>query len=114
MRRGSPKTADDRRTTLVKRMRDVAEGDRAALQDVYDMTSAKLFGICLRILQDRPEAEDVLQDVFVTVWSRASDFDASQSDHLAVDDRPQPRHRSPAPDRAPGRGRLGRCAGDGE
>ena len=79
MRRGSPKTADDRRTTLVKRMRDVAEGDRAALQDVYDMTSAKLFGICLRILQDRPEAEDVLQDVFVTVWSRASDFDASRA-----------------------------------
>ena len=79
MRRGSPKTADDRRTTLVKRMRDIADGDRAALNDVYDMTSAKLFGICLRILQDRPEAEDVLQDVFVTVWARASDFDASRA-----------------------------------
>jgi RNA polymerase sigma-70 factor (ECF subfamily) len=38
----------------------VAAGDRAALRQVYDQTSVKLFGICLRILRDRSEAEDVL------------------------------------------------------
>ncbi len=56
-------------------LQQVAAGDRAALSDVYRQTSAKLFGICLRILQDRNEAEDVLQDVYVTVWRRAGSFD---------------------------------------
>lgn len=49
----------------------VAMGDRAALTGLYDSVSAKLFGVCLRILQDRAEAEDVLQEVFVTVWNTA-------------------------------------------
>ncbi|HEY6601938.1 MAG TPA: sigma factor, partial [Xanthobacteraceae bacterium] len=48
-----------------------AGGDRAALRLVYQQTSAKLFGVCLRILKDRSEAEDVLQDVYVTVWRKA-------------------------------------------
>jgi RNA polymerase sigma-70 factor (ECF subfamily) len=56
-------------------LQQVAAGDKAALGDVYRQTSSKLFGICLRILQDRNEAEDVLQDVYVTVWRRAGSFD---------------------------------------
>lgn len=59
------------RTALLQ----VAAGDRLALRQVYDQTSGKLFGVCLRILQDRSEAEDVLQDVYVTVWRRAGAFD---------------------------------------
>jgi RNA polymerase sigma factor (sigma-70 family) len=55
----------------------VAGGDRAALQLVYHATSAKLFGIVLRILGDRGEAEDVLQDVYLTVWRKAGRFDAT-------------------------------------
>ena len=43
------------------------------------MTSAKLFGVCLRILNDRSEAEDVLQEVYITVWRKAGGFDASRS-----------------------------------
>lgn len=53
----------------------VGAGDRAALADLYSRTSAKLFGLCLRILRDRSEAEDVLQETFVTAWRRASSFD---------------------------------------
>ena len=48
---------------LAALMTRVAEGDRAALRQLYDATSAKLFGVCLRILSDREECEDVLQDV---------------------------------------------------
>ena len=49
------------------------------MQDVYRRTSAKLFGVCLRICPDRADAEDVLQDVYLTVWNRAASFDPSRA-----------------------------------
>ncbi|MEF2553914.1 sigma-70 family RNA polymerase sigma factor [Aurantimonas sp. A2-1-M11] len=64
---------------LVERLRAVAAGDSAALQAVYDLTSAKLFGICLRILGDREEAEDVLQDVYLIIWRKADRFDTGRA-----------------------------------
>ncbi len=66
------------RQALVSALARVADGDRAALRRVYDQTSAKLLGVCLRILKDRNEAEDVLQEVYVTVWRRAGTFDPSR------------------------------------
>jgi len=66
------------RQALVSALARVAEGDRAALRRVYDQTSAKLLGVCLRILKDRNEAEDVLQEVYVTVWRRAGTFDPAR------------------------------------
>ena len=55
---------------------DVANGETNALRTVYAMTSAKLFGICLRICGERASAEDVLQNVYIKVWERAGRFDA--------------------------------------
>lgn len=60
-------------------LRAVAAGDRAALRILFDSTSAKLMGVCLRILKDREEAEDVLQEIFVTVWHRAESFDPARA-----------------------------------
>src|SRR3954470_24796967 len=59
-------------------MNRVAAGERAALRQLYDATSAKLFAVCLRILSDREEAEDVLQEEYVTIWRRADRFDATR------------------------------------
>jgi RNA polymerase sigma-70 factor (ECF subfamily) len=56
----------------------VAAGDRQALHEVYRATSAKLLGVCLRILHDRSESEDVLQDVYITVWRRAGAYDPAR------------------------------------
>lgn len=55
----------------------VSLGDRAAFSFLYDATSAKLFGVCLRVLNDKAEAEDVLQDVFVKVWHKAGLYKAN-------------------------------------
>lgn len=57
----------------------VADGDAAAMADLYQRTSAKLFGIGLRILGSRSEAEEALQETYVTVWCKASAFDRSKA-----------------------------------
>jgi RNA polymerase sigma-70 factor (ECF subfamily) len=67
------------RSQLAAALVRVAAGDRAALRMVYQDTSAKLFGVCLRILNDRSEAEDVLQDVYVTAWRKAASFDPGRA-----------------------------------
>lgn len=60
-------------------MTRIAAGERDALKQLYDATSAKLFGVCLRILSDREECEDVLQDVYVTIWRRADRYDGARA-----------------------------------
>ena len=52
--------------------------DRAAFDLLYSRTSAKLFGVCLRVLNDRSEAEDALQEVFVKIWTKADRFAVSE------------------------------------
>lgn len=71
--------ADALRSQLVAALARVTTGDRAALRLIYQDTSAKLFGVCLRILRDRSEAEDVLQEVYLTVWRRAAAFDPARA-----------------------------------
>ncbi len=57
----------------------VAGGDSAAFESLYRATSAKLFGICLRVLPQRAEAEEVLQEVFLGIWKKAEQFDATRA-----------------------------------
>src|SRR4051812_2446794 len=70
---------DAARRQLAAALARVAGGDRAALRLVYRDTSAKLYGVCLRILGNNAEAEDVLQDVYITVWRRAATFDPGRA-----------------------------------
>ena len=67
------------RALLVAALGRIPAGDRAALQTVYRLTSAKLFGVVLRILDERSEAEDVMQEVYLTIWRKAGDFDAARA-----------------------------------
>lgn len=75
----TPSAGDGARARLVRALADVAGGDRKALKTVYDLTAAKLMGVCLRICQDREAAEDVMQEVYLKVWDRAGRFDASRA-----------------------------------
>src|SRR5512146_2313062 len=70
---------DANRSLIAAALGRIPDGDRAALQTVYRLTSAKLFGVCLRILGEHGDAEDVLQEVYVTVWRKAADFDARRA-----------------------------------
>jgi RNA polymerase sigma-70 factor, ECF subfamily len=52
-------------------------GDRAAFSALYAATSAKLFGVCLRVLKNRTDAEDVLQETYVKIWHNAGKYQVS-------------------------------------
>jgi len=67
-----PTTAEDIQAQLLRR---IADGEVSALSELYDQTATPLFSVALRILADASEAEEVIQDVFVQIWERASTFD---------------------------------------
>jgi RNA polymerase sigma-70 factor, ECF subfamily len=52
----------------------VALGDRNSFQALYGATSAKLFGISLRVLKNAADAEDVLQEAYVKIWQNADKY----------------------------------------
>jgi RNA polymerase sigma-70 factor (ECF subfamily) len=57
---------------LIERMRS---GDRAALEALYDRHTPMLLGVAVRILRDRAEAEDAVQETWVQVWRRCAGYD---------------------------------------
>lgn len=59
---------------IADRLARVALKDRAAFRALYDDTSAKLFGVALRLLKQRPEAEEALQEIYVKIWERAGRY----------------------------------------
>ena len=52
----------------------VANGDQAAFARLYDMLAPRVFGLVLRVLVDRSQSEEVLQEVFLEIWQSASRF----------------------------------------
>jgi RNA polymerase sigma-70 factor, ECF subfamily len=57
--------------------------DRDAFRTLYDRTSAKLFGVVLRILKDRSEAEEAIQEVYVKIWQRADRYVAGTTSPIS-------------------------------
>jgi RNA polymerase sigma-70 factor (ECF subfamily) len=90
-----PQHADPQDATLV---RDVASGSDAALAALYDRHAPLVFGVALRMTNDRGRAEDIVLDTFLALWNHAERFDPARGSltawltvvarHAAVD-----RHR---------------------
>ena len=64
-------------------LRAVATRDKEAFQQLYERHSPMLFGLAVKILGDRVEAEDVLQETFVQIWKTAATFDDQRGKPLA-------------------------------
>lgn len=52
----------------------IADGDRQAFAELYDMLSSRVFALILRVLVNRAQSEEVLQEVFLEVWQSAGRF----------------------------------------
>jgi len=64
---------------LNRLLKQTGRNDQQAFAELYKRTSSKLFGVCMRMLRDRGEAEEVLQETYVTVWRRAASFDTAKA-----------------------------------
>lgn len=67
------------RQLLIDAIGRMAREDRMAMRTVYEHTSAKLYGVCLRVLGDAGTAEEVLQDVYMKIWHNADRFDPAKA-----------------------------------
>ncbi|WP_370655246.1 sigma-70 family RNA polymerase sigma factor [Sphingomonas aurea] len=80
MRRTS---TDDARAHLAATLVATGSEDRVAFHELYRLTSAKLFGIVLRICGDRSAAEDVLHDVYLVIWKRAGGWEPGRASPIS-------------------------------
>jgi len=76
---GSERPADDDFAL----MDAVASRDQGALSLLYDRHASAVLGVCMRILKERSEAEEVTGDVFTEVWDRAARYDPTRGHPVA-------------------------------
>lgn len=81
---GAAATAHDRSRDEELRgcIRRLTEADQDALASLYDCTSSFVYGIALRLLNDRADAEEVTLDVYAQIWRSASTFDSERGSVL--------------------------------
>ncbi len=79
----SPATSSREIQEDLELMLRIRKADPAALEALYDRHSSAVLGLCIRILRDTVEAEDVLIEVFHQIWERADRFDPSRASPLS-------------------------------
>lgn len=72
----------ERRARLGDLLLAVGKGDSQAFDNLYQLTSGKLFGICQRMLVQRSDAEDVLQEIYILVWRKAALYDPERGNPI--------------------------------
>lgn len=68
---------------LTSLLRACSRGDEQAFASLYDASSSRLFGLVLRVVRDRAQAEEVLQDAFLDIWRQSARFDQDRGSALS-------------------------------
>jgi RNA polymerase sigma-70 factor (ECF subfamily) len=78
---GSP--AGEQPAPLSALLKACSRGDEDAFARVYDASADRLFGLVLRVIRDRAQAEEVLQDAFLDIWRQSARFDEERGSALS-------------------------------
>ena len=78
----SSEATRDRNGLLAALLARVALGDARSFEELYRQCAAHLYAVALRIVRDRPIAEEILQEAFVNVWHHARSYEATRSQPL--------------------------------
>ena len=70
--------ADDRSREQAALLAAMAGGDKAALARLYDLLAKPLYSLAVRVTNDTSEAQDIVQDVFLQMWHKASAYESSR------------------------------------
>lgn len=70
-------------TELAELLKACSLGEEAAFAKLYDATAARLFGLVLRTVRDRAQAEEVTQDAYLDIWRNSSRFDPDRGSALS-------------------------------
>lgn len=76
---GAVETAD----AIAEALRSCATGDQSAMATLYDLTSAKVYGLALRVLRNPAHAEEVTQEIYVEAWQRSDTFQPGRGSALS-------------------------------
>jgi RNA polymerase sigma-70 factor (ECF subfamily) len=74
---------DERQRDDYDLMRGIRTRDQSALRELYDRYSGIVYALCLRVLRNATDAEDLLVDVFWETWEKSDRYDASRGSPLA-------------------------------
>ncbi len=69
-----PVSSSERAERLDNYILGIAKGDKEALAGLYESTHTAVYGFALSLCKNVPDAEDVLQDVFVQIWNAAEQY----------------------------------------
>lgn len=74
--------AQDDAPALIELLERCGSGDVSAFDRLYELTSARLYGLALRMLRDPESAEDAVQDAYISIWNKASSYQRSLGEPL--------------------------------
>ena len=78
-----PVPGGDGRAVLVALLARSSRGDEAAFAELYDLTSAKVYGLARRVVRDPAQAEEVAQEAYLEVWRQSARYDEARGNPLA-------------------------------
>lgn len=64
-------------------LRQASRGDQQAFAQLYDLTAAKAFGLAVRVVRDRAQAEEVTQEAYLEVWHKSARYDESKGSAMS-------------------------------
>ena len=70
-------------TDLAELLKACSLGEEAAFAKLYDATAARLFGLVLRTVRDRAQAEEVIQEVYLDCWRNSARFDENKGSAIS-------------------------------